>query len=266
MKKLSMMFSALCLAASLTVSASAARPLEYTIDAPDGPDYGKPTSIEVVHTADGGAMKNEDVSKNAALIPPAFGSPSADTLNTGTPLTPNLAPGYMAATSAVINGTSSAVVIPGSSIPSSTGGTVTVSTGYTEVTSDLYYAAGHLGTLKIPTIGLSVKIYEGTGSSTLAKGAGHFEETSIWDGNVALAAHNRGTNSYFGKIHTLEMGNKITLTTKLGTRTYKVTSVAKVNETDRSALAATTENTLTLYTCVRDQRDYRWCVQAVEVK
>ncbi len=34
------------------------------------------------------------MSKNAALIPPAFGSPSAYTLNTGTPLTPNLAPGY----------------------------------------------------------------------------------------------------------------------------------------------------------------------------
>lgn len=46
--------------------------LEYTIDAPDGPDYGKPTSVEVVHTADGGARKNEDVSKNAALIPPVW--------------------------------------------------------------------------------------------------------------------------------------------------------------------------------------------------
>lgn len=267
MKKLSMMLSAICLAASLTVSASAAGPLTYTIDAPDGPDYGKPTSIEVVYTADGGAMKNEDVSKNAALIPPAFGSPSADTLNTGTPLTPNLAPGYMAVTGAVINGTSSAVVTPGSSITSSSSsGTVTVSTGYTEVTSDLYYSAGHLGTLKIPAIDLTVKIYEGTDSAALKKGAGHFEETSIWYGNVALAAHNRGVNAYFGKIHTLEMGDKITLTTKLGTRTYKVTSVAKVNETDRSALAATMENALTLYTCVRDQRDYRWCVQAVEAK
>ena len=52
--------------------------------------------MEVVHTADGGAMKNEDVSKNAALIPPGFGTPSADTLGTGTYLTPNLAPGGMA--------------------------------------------------------------------------------------------------------------------------------------------------------------------------
>lgn len=81
---------------------------------------------------------------------------------------------------------------------------------------------------------------------------------------MALAAHNRGVNAYFGQIHTLEVGDTITLTTKLGTRTYKVISVSKVSETDRSALASSTENMLTLYTCVRDQREYRWCVQAVE--
>lgn len=44
----------LCLAAGMALPASA---LEYTIEAPDGPDYGKPTSVEVVHTADGGAQK-----------------------------------------------------------------------------------------------------------------------------------------------------------------------------------------------------------------
>lgn len=268
MKKLSMLLCLLCLTAALTVPASAAGPLEYTIDAPGDPEYGKDTSIEVVHTADGGARKNEDVSKNAALIPPGFGTASADTLNTGTPLTPNLAPGYLPATGAVVNGTSIPVFTPGSTIPDTpsptTPSTSTVSTGYTEVTGDLYYSNGSLGTLKIPAIGLTVKVYEGTDSKTLAKGAGHFEDTSIWDGNVAFAAHNRGVNNHFGKINTLELGDRITLTTKLGTRTYEVISVSKVSETDRSGLAASTENMITLYTCVRDQRDYRWCVQAVE--
>ena len=79
----------LCLSAALALPASA---LDYSIDAPGNPDYGDPTSIEVVHTADGGAMKNEDISKNAALIPPSFGSPSADALGTGTYLTPQLGP------------------------------------------------------------------------------------------------------------------------------------------------------------------------------
>ena len=90
MKKLFATCLTLCLAAVLALPAGA---LDYTIDAPGDPDYGTPTSVEVVHTADGGAMKNEDVSKNAALIPPGFGTPSADTLGTGTYLTPNLAPG-----------------------------------------------------------------------------------------------------------------------------------------------------------------------------
>ena len=43
-----------------------------------------------------------------------------------------------------------------------------------------------------------------------------------------------------------------------------MTSVAKVGETDRSSLESTSENYITLYTCVRDQRDLRWCVRAVE--
>ena len=55
-----------------------------------------------------------------------------------------------------------------------------------------------------------------------------------------------------------------TATTKLGTRTYQVTDVSKVSETDRSGLADSGENMLTLYTCVRNQRDQRWCVTAVE--
>ena len=101
MKKLTMLLSLLCLTAALTVPTSA---LEYDIAAPGGPEYGKPTSVEPVATADRGELSNVDVSKNAALVPPAFGSPTAYTLNTGTPLTPNLAPGYMLGDGAVING------------------------------------------------------------------------------------------------------------------------------------------------------------------
>ena len=41
--------------------------------------------------------------------------------------------------------------------------------------------------VKIPSIGLTVGVYEGTGSTPLLKGAGHFEDTSIWLGNVCLA-------------------------------------------------------------------------------
>ena len=70
-------------------------------------------------------------------------------------------------------------------------------------------------------------------------------------------------NCYFGSIHTLKAGDAITLTTKLGTRTYSVASVTKVLETDTSGLSATAENCVTLYTCVMNQPAYCWCVRAV---
>jgi LPXTG-site transpeptidase (sortase) family protein len=269
MKKLTMLFSVLCLTLALTVPASA---LDYNIDGPGDPEYGNSTSIEPVVTADRGEMPNVDVSKNAALIPPTFGSASAYTLNTGNLLTPNLAPGYMLGEGAVINGSAGITVappdfggIPSGGTSSGNTPTPTPSTGYTEVTSDLYYSGGYLATLKIPSLNVNVKVYEGTGSSVLAKGAGHFEDTSIWDGNCCIAGHNRGTNCYFGEIHNLNVGDTITLTTKLGTRTYAVTSVNKISETDNSLLAPTAENCVTLFTCVRNQSAYRWAVRAVEV-
>ena len=257
MKKFFTLALAVSMMASLAVNASA---LEYSIDAPDDYDFGKDTSIEVIYTADG-AMRNEDVSKNAALIPPAFGSESMNALHTGEYLTPNLAPRTLPTAGAVISG-SGDVVTPGSTVSGGNGYQPSVL--FTDVTSELYYKNGSLGRIEIPALGLSVRIYQGTDSKTLAKGVGHFEDTSIWEGNVCLAAHNRGANSYFGQIHTLNIGDKITLTTKLGTRSYHVMDVSKVSETDRSGLADSGENMLTLYTCVRNQRDQRWCVTAVE--
>ena len=274
---------AVCMLLALAVPAFA---LEYSFDEDEQSGYGKPTSVDPVVTADGGAQKNEDVSKNAAIIPPGFGTPTSNTLNSGEYLTPNLVPSAMPATGATVNGDFVVVFPPDMSglsaesvpadlsagstmVPGSADVTVTVpestSSGYTEVTDDLYYKDGSLGTLEIPAIGLTVDIFEGTDAATLKRGAGHFEDTSIWDGNVGFAAHNRGANSYFGKIHTLELGDRITLTTRLGTRTYEVTSVSKVSETDRSALAASQSNVITLYTCVRDERDFRWCVTGAEI-
>ena len=283
MKKMVTSLLAVCMLLALAVPAFA---LEYSFDAEEQDGYGKPTSVETVVTADGGAQKNEDVSKNAAIIPPGFGTPTSNTLNSGEYLTPNLVPSAMPATGATVNGDFVVVFPPDMSglsaesvpadlsagstmVPGSADVTVTVpgstSSGYTEVTDDLYYKNGSLGTLEIPVIGLTVDIFEGTDAATLKRGAGHFEDTSIWDGNAGFAAHNRGANSYFGKIHTLELGDRITLTTKLGTRTYEVTSVSKVSETDRSALAASQSNVITLYTCVRDERDFRWCVTGAEI-
>ena len=151
MKKILTFALAVSMMASLAASASA---LEYSIAPPKDFDFGRDTSIEVIHTADGGAMRNEDVSKNAALIPPAFGSESMNALHTGEYLTPNLAPGGIPASGAVIGGSAATVVTPGSTSGVVTpGSTVNGGSGYqpavlfTEVTSDLYYKNGSLGRL-----------------------------------------------------------------------------------------------------------------------
>ena len=268
MKKLSVFFLLVCLFALCTVPASA---LEYTVEAPTGAEFAQPTSVEPVITADRGERPNEDLSKNNPVVAPAFGSPTSYLPGSGEPLYPFL--GVDTATQPVPN----TVVIPlpntSAAPPSSNAGNsgivvepVTPSYGYTEVTGNMYYSGGYLGRVKIPSLDVNVKVYEGTDSSTLAKGAGHFEDTSIWEGNVCIAGHNRGANCYFSEIHTLKSGDTITLTTKAGTRTYSVVSVSKVKETDTSMLGRTVENRITLLTCVRNQSTYRWYVQAVEVK
>ena len=248
----------LLLAAMLcTLCIGQASALEYTMDAPDDYLFARPTSDDTIYEWED---PNVDRSKNTALIPPTFGSATSYLPGSGTPLTPNLVPGAL--DGGLVSQVGS-VTYP--AVDTGSGWTGTASTGWTDVTSDLYYSGGYLGTLRIPAIGLSVKVYEGTDSATLAKGAGHFPDTSIWDGNCCIAGHNRGIRDDFGDLHTLEPGDTITWTTKLGTRTYQVVSVEKVLETDTSDTASTTDNRITLFTCVRDQQEYRWCVRAVEL-
>ena len=262
-----------------------AHALEYDFDAPEDYLFGQPTSDDTIYEWEN---PNVDRSKNTALVAPGFGTPTSYLPGSGEYLTPNLVPGALSgglvnqvgsAGANTTGGAAGSSFVPGqypsvdtsgnftmTQIPSSPSDIAQGSTtsGYTEVTSDLYYSGGHLGTLKIPAIGLTVKVYQGTDSAALKKGAGHFTDTSIWDGNVAFAGHNRGVANHFGKIHTLEAGDTITLTTLLGTRTYAVTSVEKVSVTDSSGTAATTDNRVTLYTCVMNQPEYRWCVTAIQ--
>ena len=115
---------------------------------------------------------------------------------------------------------------------------------------------------KIDTLDFEGLVYEGTSLSTLDKGVGHFENSSYFDGNVCLAAHN--SSKFWAKLYTLHDGDKITYTSFLGTREYYVNSVEQISETDWSKLENTDENILTLITCVRKKPALRLCVQAIE--
>ncbi len=119
----------------------------------------------------------------------------------------------------------------------------------------------------ISKINLEAPILEGTSQEILRQAVGHFETTSKWNGNVALAAHNRGYQSnFFQELKRLEVGDVISYQTEQGRRTYHVTWKGYIKETDFSYLKETKDNTLTLITCVENVPEYRLCVQAQEIK
>ena len=265
---------------ALSIPASA---LTYDFAGADQALFGSPSSVEPVTVVPTHDTKNINRSKDSAFIPPTFGAPSADTPGTGSLLTPNLsgvAPMQLGSDKYTWNGSSAenSLTAPGGSgaivMPPSVSGAV-ASTGTDDnsnfsVTSkknvtatDLTRDDGSIGLLKIPAIDVSVKVYDDTTTANMKKGATHFTETSYWDGNVAMAAHNR--SSYFGKIYKLKSGDKITYSTNIGTRKYEVVSVYKIDDDDTSCLNDSTENRLTLVTCVENQSVYRWCVIAKEI-
>lgn len=119
-----------------------------------------------------------------------------------------------------------------------------------------------IGVIKIDKIGFSGLVYKGTSLDTLSKGVGHFDSSPYLNGNVCLAAHN--TSKYWAKLHTLKKGDKIIYTNFLGTKEYSVTDMLQISETDWTKLSNTTENMLTLLTCVKGKPTQRLCVQALE--
>lgn len=143
--------------------------------------------------------------------------------------------------------------------------TVPSTPAYTSV-QGMAYKDGSIGTLKISKLGISVKVWEGETTTSMAKGLGHYSSTSAWDGNVGVCGHNRGAKYNIGTIKDLVAGDTITYTTMYGTRTYQVTSVKTIANNDWSYLQSTADNRITITTCLEDHPESRVCVQAVEVK
>lgn len=121
--------------------------------------------------------------------------------------------------------------------------------------------------IEIPSVDLKAPIKEGTGKETMDKFVGHFEETKTWDGNVCLAAHNRGyENNYFSRIKELKEGDMISYFYNNQIKQYIVQKNDIIKDTDLSCLEETQENKITLITCVENEPNYRRCVQAIENK
>jgi sortase A len=142
------------------------------------------------------------------------------------------------------------------------GSSDTISHNRFTMPDNLINADGSLGTLRIPAIGLNVTVYEEESLESMSRGVGHFKSTSAWEGNIGVAGHNRGVNTYFGKLKNLAVGAEIIYKTKLGEKRYTVREVLRISETDWSRLQRTDTDQITLITCVENQPGIRLCVIA----
>lgn len=119
--------------------------------------------------------------------------------------------------------------------------------------------------LEIPCINLKAQIKEGTTKEIMDDYIGHFEETQKENGNIGLAAHNRGyKNNYFENIKNLKEGDKIYYHYNSYYKEYKVEKQFIIRDTDWTNLENTNENMITLITCVENQKEYRRCIQGKE--
>lgn len=126
---------------------------------------------------------------------------------------------------------------------------------------------GSIGVLTIESIGVSAPVYETDDEmEAMRKGIAHYKTTSAWNGNIGLCAHN-GTASYcwFRDLHKVEKGDMVTYQTVLGTRTYQVSEIKEIEETDWFMLGRTEDNRITMTTCMDEKPSKRLCVQAVEI-
>lgn len=116
--------------------------------------------------------------------------------------------------------------------------------------------------IEIPIINLKANIKEGTEKETLDDYVGHFEETQKENGNIGLAAHNRGyKNNYFENIKKIKEDDSIFYNYKGKIKEYKVEKISIIKDTDWNCLENTEKNIITLITCVENQPEYRRCIQ-----
>ena len=120
--------------------------------------------------------------------------------------------------------------------------------------------------IEIPKINLVAPIAEGTSANIMNEYVGHFEETPKNKGNIGLAAHNRGYKvNYFQDLKLLQKGDLIIYTYNGEISKYSVNELGIIKDTDWSKLESSSQDKLTLITCLEDEPEYRRYIQAVKL-
>lgn len=277
--KFKKVFAAL-LAAALCLGIMSGTAFANNYDFASGPDsnhiFGKPTGYDEPAII-GFTAANEQRNKDAAYLPPPYFSGSGEIPTDPSNPYYNNTPGGVGVGSNVSGNNNGANSNTGSNGNGAAGG-ASVSVSYPSAdglmastsvpsvnTASLYYDDMSIGTLYIAKFNKTLKVFEGESLENMKVGIGHFEFTSAWDGLVGFAGHNRGGSAYFSFVKDLAVGDKISYTTKYGTRVYAVYSKVKISETDYSGLAWCAGNEIALITCVENEKSLRWLVSAKEI-
>lgn len=99
----------------------------------------------------------------------------------------------------------------------------------------------------ITVLGYRAVVHEGVSLNVLARGPGHYPSTP-WPGqhgNVGVAGH----NTFFLGFSHLKPGDRVEIQTQHALYIYEITGLKIVSPMDRTVLAATRDDRLTLTTC-----------------
>lgn len=116
------------------------------------------------------------------------------------------------------------------------------------VTSSTPSPGSVVGKLIAPRLGLSATVLEGSDDATLAKAAGHIEDTPLpgRSGNVGIAGHR---DTIFRALRRVKPGEEFDVKTADGLFRYRVTRTLIVRPEDVYVLDPTPQPSLTLVTC-----------------
>jgi sortase A len=108
-----------------------------------------------------------------------------------------------------------------------------------------------IGRIVIPSIGLDIAVIQGTSTSDLQQGPGHYPSTPLpgLPGTATIAGHRTTYLAPFRNIDSLHGGNAIRLEMPYGTLDYRVQETKVVDPTDFAILHRTSYQRLVLTAC-----------------
>lgn len=140
---------------------------------------------------------------------------------------------------------------------------------YLGATSDkkVYFTNETFAILELEELNIKVSIVEGIDKDALRLSAGHFPGTAFpGEGNFVIAGHSSFVYTcLFNDMHKAKLDNIITVKTKDGTITYKISEIYTTSPYDLSVLENTDESILTIVTCTSDGTE-RLIIKATQIE